>query len=174
MSGRALRDDNHAPRRDTELNAVLREGVGASGREGQPLTIQSSPFTQNRDALIAGMLGPPAWVLRLKQIHDGREQLKASLNAAWAELARRWRGRPEQFDTRWRDHLARVNLAPLNALIKKHNDYYPIEARLPIIYPTGQYHIPFGIEYPQQAVTVERLLDDYPADLDMALYFSER
>ncbi len=156
------------------MDAALRESIGASARAGKPLTIQSSPFTQNRDALITGMLGPPAWALRLKQIHDRREQLKAGLDAAWAELARRWRGRPEQFETHWRDHLATLDLAPLNTLIKKHNDYYPIEARLPIIYPTGQYHIPFGIEYPQQPVTVERLLDDYPADLDMALYFSER
>ena len=174
MSGRALGDDNDAPRRDTERNAALRKSIEAGGLQGKPLTIQLSPFTQNRDALITGMLGPPAWALRLKQIHDRREQLKASLDASWAELARRWRGRPEQFDTQWRNHLTKLDLAPLNTLIKKHNDYYPIEARLAIIYPTGQYHIPFGIEYPQQLVTVERLLDDYPADLDMALYFSER
>ncbi len=175
MSGRSLPGDHHATsRRQAEVDALLRESIRASGLEGKPLHIQSSPFTQSRDAIVTGMMGTPAWALRLKQIHDGRERLKASLDAAWADLVSRWRGRPQEFTARWQAHLAKLDLTSLNTLIKKHNDYYPIEARLPIIYPSGQYHVPFGIEYPQQLITVERLLDDYPADLDMALYFSAR
>ena len=46
--------------------------------------------------------------------------------------------------------------------------------RAPIVYPTGEYHIPTGVEYPQKLVSVDALLELYPDDLDMALYFTQR
>lgn len=173
MSNRAIRGDNHATsRREAELDARLRESIRASGLEGKPLHLTSSPFKQSGGDLVSGMLGPPGWALRLKQIHDLRTALTATLDAAWADHARRWQGRPQEFAGRWHAYLAKVDVAALNTLIKKHNEWYPIEAQLPIVYPTGEYHIPTGIEYPQKPITGDALLELYPADLDMALYFT--
>jgi hypothetical protein len=138
---------------------------------GKPLNLQSMPFTFNRDGTIAAMMGPPAWAVRLKKIHDGRVALTAQLDAAWAAYARRCQS-DDEFACRWRAYVADLDLRPLNTLIEKHNNYYPIEARLPIIWPTGEYRVPAGVEYPQQPITVEQVLDQYPADRDMALYFS--
>lgn len=169
-----LGDGGASPRRAAEMDALLRESVRASGLEGRPLTVHSSPFMRDSSAVVSGLLGPPAWAVRLKQIHDGRTRLKATLDAGWAEHARRWRGRPDEFASRWRTFLAKLDLAALNTLIKKHNDYYPIEARLPIMYPSNRYYVPAGIEYPQQPITVDSMMDEYPADLDMATYFTTR
>jgi hypothetical protein len=177
MSGGSLRGDRHvSSRQNAEIDARLRESIRASGLEGKPLQLQSSPFSAAREgvaSIVGGMLGPPAWAIRLKQLHDGRIQLAERLHSTWCEYARRYRGRPQEFARRWRAFVLAEDLTVLNTLIKKHNDYYPIEARLPIVYPKGTYLVPAGIEYPQQPIRHEELLEEYPADLDMALYFAE-
>src|SRR5215204_1415621 len=175
MSGWSISgEDRASSRRAAELDSLLRESIRGSGMESRPLHLTSSPYGPSREAAIAGLLGPPAWSVRLKSIQDRSTQLKATLDAAWAEQARRWRGQPEAFAEHWRAWVAKLDIATLNTLIQKHNDWYPVEARLAIIYPTGEYHIPTGIEYPQRLVTVEAILDEYPADLDMALYFTRQ
>jgi hypothetical protein len=164
--------ERHATsRRQAETDALLRESLRASGLGGTPLNLQSMPFSFNRDATIAGMMGPPAWAVRLKQIHDGRVALAAQLDAAWGAHARRYYTNDE-FTRQWRAYVTALDLTPLNTLIEKHNEYYPIEARLPIVWPTGEYRVPTGIDYPQRPVTIEQLLNLYPADRDMALYFT--
>ena len=177
MSRRSLPGDNRATsRREAEIDSLLRQSIRASGLEGKPLALQSSPFTQERDvsSLIGGMFGPPAWALRLKQIHDARTQLTATLESGWADHARRLTGKPADFAARWRAFVQKLDLAQLNTLIAKHNEYYPIEARLPILYPSGKYHVPTGITWPQDQVTAESILEQYPADLDMAIFFTQR
>ncbi len=165
--------ERHATsRRQAETDALLRESIRASELEGKPLNLQSMPFTFNRDAAIAGMMGPPAWAVRLKEIHEGRTALAVQLDAAWGAYARRCQA-ADEFARRWRAYVASLDLVPLNTLIEKHNEYYPIEARLPIVWPTGEYRVPTGVEYPQQLVTPEQVLDRYPADRDMAMHFSE-
>ena len=173
MSRRVLPGVNRATsRREAETDALLRESIRAAGLEGKPLQVRSSPFTPDGSAMIGGMFGPPAWAVRLKQIHDGRVQLKATLEQEWAAHARRLRGRPGDFTKAWRTFVQKLDVSKLNVLIKKHNDYYPIEARLPILYPSNRYYVPAGVQWPQQQVTTDAILDEYPADLDMALFFS--
>lgn len=163
------------PRRKAETEALLGEALRNTHRPaGVPLTLQSSPMPVDRTLEITGLMGPPAWMLRLKRIEDSQAALTRKLDAAWAEYARRYRDRPEQFAARWRDYVQQLDLAPLNTLIEKHNTYYVIEARIPVAYPSGDYVIPMGVEYPQRAVTSDTLLDRYPADVDMALYFTGR
>ena len=174
MSAGRLSGEGHVTSsHQAALDARLRQSIGLSGLEGKPLHVQSMPFTADRDAQVAGMMGPPAWAVRLKRIHDGRTALKAKLDAAWADYARSFRDRPEEFCTRWRAYIAALDLSALNTLIGKHNAYYPIEARLPIMYPSDRYYVPTGIEWPQRLITAEQLLDEYPDDVDMALYFTK-
>lgn len=161
-------------RREAEIDSLLRESIRASGLEGKPLQLGAKAFQPLGPELLAGMMGAPAWSLRLKRIEDGRAALTAEVEAAWGALAARHRRKPEGFAGAWRTYLAKVDLAPLNALIAKHNDYYPIEARLPIVYPSGDYRIPPGVDWPQQPIVAAALLDAYPADRDMAEYFQRR
>jgi hypothetical protein len=175
-------DSGGTPKQQAEMDAFLREsmrygaadGHSAGKTTGRPLHLTSTPFIQSRESIVTGLIGPPPWAVRLRRIEDGRERLQATVEAAWAEYARRWRGRPEEFAQHWRAYLALVDLSPLNALIQKHNDWYPVEARLPIVYPTGEYAIPFGVKYPQKLVEIEEILEQFPADLDMALYFTRQ
>ena len=162
-----------APRHASDADARLPAAPGGDP-VGQPLRLVSVPFNTSSESVLKGLIGPPAWSVRLKRIHDGRQQLTSRLDAAWADLARRCRNRPADFVRRWQAYVDALDLAVLNTLIETHNAYYLIETRIPVSYPSGRVIIPEGIEYPQQSITTERLLDDYPPDLDMALYFSER
>lgn len=167
-------DQPVSSRLNAELDVLLRESIRHSGIEGRPLHLTPTPFTASAAGAIAGLMGLPAWAARLKRIHDGRIALVAQLDAAWADYAHRYRTRPQLFARHWTDYLRRFNLTPLNDLIRKHNDYYVIEARIPVQWPSGKYLLPDGIEWPQPLYTADHLLHAYPADLDMALYFSTK
>jgi hypothetical protein len=177
MNRWGIRRGQATPRRDAELDALVRESE-RSADEPRPAPaggshhVPSMPFTQDKEAFVSGLFGPPAWAVRLKRIHDGRTALTARLEHGWAEYARRLRGQPARFEAAWRTFVDRLDLDPLNTLIRKHNEYYPIEARLPILYPRNEYYVPPGIDWPQRSVTRAAILDQYPADLDMALYFT--
>lgn len=169
------RNSRHvSSRREAEIDSLLRESIRASGLEGKPLHLGAATYGPVGPDMLAGMLGAPAWSLRLKRIEDGRAALIAEVEAAWGALAARRQGQAARFAAAWRAYLAKLDLAPLNALIEKHNNYYPIEARLPIVLPYGDYRVPPGIEWPQQLVLAPDLLAEYPADLDMAEYFQRR
>jgi hypothetical protein len=105
-------------------------------------------------------MGPPAWALRLRRIEDLRAKLVATLVEAWVEIA------PAHPGDRWAavDALARLaatlDLATLNGLIDKHNDYYPAEGNLAMDPRTGDY-LERGKRWtPLVAVTVDMLVED--------------
>ena len=163
------------PRRQAEAESLLREALRAgSSAPGPALNLQSSAMPVDHTLEITGLMGPPAWMHRLKRIEDGRAALMARIDAAWGEYACRYQGRPDEFTARWQGYIESLDVSALNTLIEKHNEYYVIEARIPVAYPSGEYVIPMGVEFPQRAVTPAALLDLYPADVDMALYFSGR
>jgi hypothetical protein len=85
----------------------------------------------------AVITGPPAYMLRKRRIEDMEEALVAKL----VDLAEQ--SRSEHPDDH---HAARaafvcaarvLDLAPINALLEKHNKYYPCEANLPLDPKTG-------------------------------------
>lgn len=174
MAGRRQGPRHAAGPTDAETDRLLRESIQASGLAGKPLTVASTPFTISLEATVAGMMGPPAWAKRLKRIHDLAETLHTEALEAWREHVRRFGRKPDEFTARWRAHLLKLDLAPLNQAIRDHNEYYPIEARLPINRITGRYELPSGMEHPKAVVTVADLLLRYPADFDMAQYFLAR
>ena len=61
------------------------------------------------------MMGPPAWAIRLKQIHDGRTQLDERLQSTWFEYARRYRSRPTCHRP---NRLARPTVTPMDLEIR--------------------------------------------------------
>jgi len=149
--------------RETELAERLEEDREANLYTGRPLAPHASPFTLEMKDYLRAAAGPPAWSLRLSRIHRLQTELHDRLAADYAEHQRRYGGRPREFAERWREHLDALDLAPLNLLIEKHNAYYPIEANLRTHWPSGRYLLPRGIEYPQPPVSVETLLQRYPA-----------
>jgi hypothetical protein len=88
----------------------------------------------------AAIAGPPAYMLRKRRIEDMEEALIARLTKL-AGLAGASGGAHHGDDDAARAALARaarrLDLAPINSLIEKHNRYYPCEANLPMDPKTG-------------------------------------
>src|SRR4051812_16035093 len=89
---------------------------------------------------------PPRWMTRLTEIDRGIAEARVQLRAAYADL--RARAPAEEFAERWRERLASWRFDPeVNELIRKHNEYYPIERRLPMDVRTRDYRLINGRSY---------------------------
>src|SRR3954470_13395771 len=75
---------------------------------------------------------PPRRMARARDIDLGVEEAREELAPAYAALAAAISA-PAGFAAAWRERLTSWKFArPVNELIRQHNEYYPIERRLPI------------------------------------------
>jgi hypothetical protein len=127
----------------------------------------------NMAAYFAASLGLPRWAERLQELEGEEHQLLTRLRAAWIELAE---STPDDgaFARAW---LARVQATPLdeiNALVDQHNEFYPVERRLPWDLRLSDYRAPWGMEWRRARRDAAWVLGALPADRAMALALSLR
>lgn len=99
---------------------------------------------------------PPRWMERLGQIDAGiaRERraladarTRARSAAEWRRTLREWR-----FDEE------------LNELIRIHNEWFPVERRLPVDPRTGEYQLIAGRPYQRPVLDADWALAEFPFD----------
>ena len=76
---------------------------------------------------------------RLRAIEDEEARHLSLLEAAWRALATEAGMTDAAFVLAWRDAAASWSFRRLNDLVARHNEYYPIEARVPMNPRTGDY-----------------------------------
>jgi hypothetical protein len=130
--------------------------------------VPSALIPTEKRLLALAVGGAPAWSRRLKRIETLTEALLAALAVAWQDLACTARGDRLRFDQAWRQHAARVDFEPINDLIRRHNEYYPIERRLPMDVRTGDFVGPGGREFRRRPLDADWVLSHFPADLERA------
>jgi hypothetical protein len=104
----------------------------------------------------------PKWMERLREIHDELASHRLRLERAYEDMAEAHSGDPEGFARRWRELAARWNFGYLNDLIEQHNDYYPIEANLPVDPRTGDYVTMTGRPYGREPLDAGWVLERFP------------
>jgi hypothetical protein len=72
------------------------------------------------------------------------------------------RGDDELFARRWRTRAQGFRFDRLNELIREHNEWYPIEARLPLDPRTGDYVRRAGRSYLRRELDVHWVLEQFP------------
>ena len=103
---------------------------------------------------------PPRWMERLATIEHGIKAERQRLQAAREAL----RGRPD-FAERWRETVAAWRFdAELNELIAEHNEWYPVERRLPIDLRTRDYVKIHGRSYRRPVLDAAWALAEFPAE----------
>ena len=107
-------------------------------------------------------------MLRLRQIEEQTRAHERRLAEEWRELASRCVS-DEEFARCWRAIAAECDFAALNALVEKHNRYYPAEARLPMDPRTGDFVPVEGRSYRRDALDTAAVLARFPAVLAEAL-----
>jgi hypothetical protein len=109
---------------------------------GRPLAQRLRLGPVEVDRYLAERLGGLAYMRRLRAIEDEEARQARLLGEAWHALAED--GMTEAaFARAWREIAERWDFRRLNDLVERHNEYYPIEARVPMNPRTGDYAKPW-------------------------------
>ena len=128
---------------------------------GRPLSRRARQTKRTVEAYLnAG--GLPRYMERLREIDRAVVVQTARLAASYRRLQAAAGGDAELFERRWRERAHSWRLEPLNALIREHNEWYPVETRLPMDPRTGDYVRRGGRSYRREELTPEWVLERFP------------
>lgn len=115
-------------------------------------------FTLSTEERIRALtIGVPSYAERKKHIEDREAGYQKKLGALFDTLAAKGRSR-EDIEHALFDLARTFDLAKTNALVEKHNRYYPIEANLPLDPQTGGYLLYGNPWVPEAPFTVQRVV----------------
>jgi hypothetical protein len=160
--GRRADDDP----RELQRARQLEEQLEGSPVLGQPIRSRLRNFRPGPDSYVVSVAGPPSFVRRLRQIEDETGEHLRRLERAWNELAEDCGHDEPLFAEHWRALAAGWTFYAVNALVEKHNRYYPAEARLPMDPRTGDFVLVNGRSYRLKPLDADWILTRFPAALD--------
>jgi hypothetical protein len=135
--------------------------VEASGY-GKPLSRRVRQTRRSVEAYLrAG--GLPRYMERLREIHQGMQAQRMRLERAYEALLEECGADPVLFAERWRERAAAWPFEKLNTLIREHNEWYPIEANLPMDPRTRDYVLIRGRSYRKRELGPDWILEQFPA-----------
>ncbi len=137
--------------------------------KGKAVHIPLVNFDVPEEIKARAKMGPPPYAVRAKMVEDLTEALMAELEDQWYELAETWEGDAARFAQIWLAVVETLELDELNKLIKEHNTFYPIEANLHPDPNTGGFTIGSTPWHPKKKITPERILKEFPAEIEVAL-----
>jgi hypothetical protein len=131
------------------------------GFEGQPLSRQALQRERSLESYLAAAI-IPRFMTRLREIHDELVIQRLALQDAYRQLGPVCEGDLALFERRWRHLATRWDFGYLNELIDQHNEYYPIEANLPIDPRTGDYVTFTGASHRRERLGADWILERFP------------
>jgi hypothetical protein len=99
---------------------------------------------------------------RLREIERETADHLARLERVYRALRQEHEGDPATFVTRWRARAKSWRFDRVNELIVAHNEWYPIEAQLPMDPRTRDYQRIRGRSYRRELLSAEWVLDRFP------------
>jgi hypothetical protein len=159
-----VRRENARERRD---RVALERDLEGSPLTGKPLRSRAS-LRPSVESYVASLGGPRHYMVRLREIEAETAGHERELEQAWLALAEECRGDPAAFARRWRRAAARWNFTAVNELIRRHNRWYPVEARLPMDVRTGDFVLVNGKPYSRRPLDAAWVLERFPPALASA------
>ena len=130
---------------------------------GKPLSRRVRQGKRSVEAYLkAGVL--PRYMERLREIERATDAHRRELDRVYSALRAECAGDPALFARLWRARAARWRFEPVNDLIREHNDWYPIEASLPMDPRTRDYVRIRGRSYRREPLDLEWVLRHFPAE----------
>jgi hypothetical protein len=106
---------------------------------------------------------PPRWMTRVAEIDRGIARERKRVERAYRELQAECDGDREAFARRWRERARSFSFGELNDLIEQHNEWFPIERRLPVDLRTRDYVLIAGRPYRRPVLGPDWVLEQFPA-----------
>jgi len=151
--------DDH---RLTPAERVLRRSADATGH-GRPLSSRARQAQRSVENYLKGG-NPPRWMERIAEIDAAMARERRELEAEHTRLRELHRHDRAAFAAAWREVAAQRDFDALNALIRQHNDWYPVERDLPFDPRTGEYLKVHGRSFLRPLLGPEWVLEEFPAE----------
>lgn len=156
------RDSNTAgDDRRTGVDRIVQKGLRDSPAHGRPLSERARQAQRSVEAYLYGG-GHPRWMERIGDIDSRTDRAKRELARAHARLRREFANDPARFAERWRATALAWGFEEVNRLIAEHNEWFPIERRLPFNPRTGDYVLIHGRSYRREPLDAEWVLGQFP------------
>src|SRR5436190_7132405 len=141
----------------------LEDSLIDRGGVGKPLSRRTRQTRRSVEAyLAAGVL--PRYMERLREIETAIVTERRRLERSYRRLREVTGDDPEQFARRWRARARAWPFDHVNELIREHNEWYPVEARLPLDPRTRDYVSIRGRSYRRDELGPDWVLEQFPAD----------
>ena len=154
--------------RDRRERAALEEDLRSIPLRGQRIALRLRNFSPLADAYLAATRGPMPYMLRLRAIEQRTAEHEERLLDAWHALAEEVDGDRAAFAPAWMDLAADWSFGEVNDLIRRHNRWYPIEARLAMDPKTGDYALVNGRSYRLDPLDAAWVLERFPPVLPLS------
>jgi hypothetical protein len=142
---------------------IARSKVDESG-VGKPLSRRARHTQRSVEAYLrAGVM--PRHMERLREIEGERKRLRSQIARTYRKLREHYGEDREGFAREWRRRARRWNFDEVNRLIADHNEWYPVEAQLPLNPRTGDYVTLRGRSYRRRPLDAAWILEHFPAEL---------
>jgi hypothetical protein len=150
-------DEHSSVERLLESTLVDESGIG------KPLSHRAATTPRTVEAYLkAGVR--PRWMERVVEIDQGTAAEKRRLERAYRAVRMEFGGDPAAFARRWLERVRTWRFdADLNTLIEQHNEWYPVERRLPMNPRTGDYVPVGGRSYRRPVLGPEWVLEHFPS-----------
>jgi hypothetical protein len=143
---------------ERRIERAFEDDVGV----GKPLSRRTRQTRRSVESYLKGGV-LPRYMERLREIEQETAELTARLERAHRALTRECAGDAQAFRRLWLDRVRSWRFDKLNDLIREHNEWYPIEASLPMDPRTRDYVRIRGRSYRRDPVDQDWVLRRFPA-----------
>jgi hypothetical protein len=158
MPGPAENDKAPSP-----VERVLERSLIDDSGLGKPLSHRAATTQRSVEAYLKSGV-KPRWMERVVEVDQGIAAERRRLERAYRALLAEYGGDRAAFARRWRELARSWRFPPeLVALIEQHNEWYPVERRLPMNPRTGDYVPVGGRSYRRPVLGPEWVLEQFPA-----------
>ena len=158
MSGPAENDKGPSP-----VERVLERSLVDDSGLGKPLSHRAATTQRSVEAYLKSGV-KPRWMERVVEVDQGIAAERRRLDRAYRALLAEYGRDRAAFARRWRELARSWRFPPeLNALIEQHNEWYPVERRLPMNPRTGDYVPVGGRSYRRPVLGPDWVLEQFPA-----------
>jgi hypothetical protein len=150
-------------KRPSPVERVLERSLVDDSGLGKPLSHRAATTQRTVEAYLKSGV-KPRWMERVVEVDQGIAAERRRLDRAYRALLAEYGRDRAAFARRWRELARGWRFPPeLNTLIEQHNEWYPVERRLPMNPRTGDYVPVGGRSYRRPVLGPEWVLEQFPA-----------